>query len=65
VPHVPKDGKGDRQQDALFDADRNNRRSGSQGEIKLPWAFAANIAQTLIPTAIVNTILANTQRGRY
>ena len=46
VADVPKNRKGNRQQDALFDADRNNRRSSDHREIKFPRAFAANIAQT-------------------
>ena len=47
VAHMPEERKSDRHQDALLDADRDNRRRGGDGKIKLAWAFVANITQTL------------------
>ena len=69
VAHMPEERQRDRQQDAYFDADRDDCHRGDDGKIKLAGAFARRMSRrplkSIIPIAIVKTIAANTQRGRY
>jgi len=46
VAHMPEERQRDRQQDAYFDADRDDCHRGDDGKIKLAGAFAADVAQT-------------------
>jgi hypothetical protein len=64
---MPDERKNDRHQDALLDTDCDHCRSGEDGKIELARALAEYARRpftSTIPAAIVNTMLANTQRGR-
>jgi hypothetical protein len=46
VAHVSEERQSNRQQDTLFDTDRDNCCRGADGKVKLAWAFATNIEQS-------------------